>query len=752
MGGGSYDQDVAENTRTVSTEAAFQRSAYIAPTANAPPQRRVHPDLDPLGRMRECNNETPIVVAMDVTRSRGEDTKLVYERLPMFLGQIDLKGYVEGVGLSFAAIGDATAGDQAPLQVSQFEADNRLDEALSRVWIEEGGGGTGQESYELAAYFYARRVSMKCLEQGKKGFFFFLGDEGFYPQINPGYVSQILGDDVLNQAGNPTTFDELHERRPKANQEQLRQILAHKLTAPIDSKIIFDELQRRYHTFLIFPKKTMEERKSDIDAEIKQRVEAAGGLYAGVDIRASLLWNNRNDLDLHMVTPAGEHIYFGNKKATCGGWLDVDMNVRGETTKPVENIRWKKGTAPRGKYRVYVQNYAFHGGRSPTPFRVEIEINGKVRQFDGTVSQKLETGPASDVAIFEFSYDPSERAPEAATGSSPYDSYSDEVVLKQWGTVLPSANILRISDPKAVLDVMLGVIAIVGGKGDFDSYLADLQGRGQSAERKQEVAAALGELARTWQITRASVSGALPDAGDEARRGVRPRRLLGGQPLPHTHTDRGTRRSCLGVAPRLDETARAGTTSRRLPAQGPAAGDDSRRALIRAWTSPRDASVLTTRSPTSSFMLANDLRESASSSAPSENEKDAGAPASASRATGSRSARQGVSLYRPSALSSAQSTRGSSSEARTRTAPASLATPTSRSACPSTVRSPQRPSATFAAVNDSPSSRVGRPASGGSSGSKPVTSNASALTASGSESSSTLDPPSALSPPVCHSR
>jgi hypothetical protein len=267
----------------------------------------------------------------------------------------------------------------------------------------------------------------------------------------------------------------------------------------------------------------MEERKQDIDAEIKQRVEAAGGLYAGVDIRASLLWNNRNDLDLHMITPAGEHIYFGSKKATCGGWLDVDMNVRGETTKPVENIRWKKDTAPKGKYKVYVQNYRFHDAAAPTPFRVEIEINGVIRHFDGTISKGRETGPASDMPVFEFTYDPAQRREEAPK-DSPYDSYSDELILKQWATVLPPAQILRINDPKAVLDVMLGVIAIVNAGYDLDAYLNDLQGRSQSPQRKEEVGAALADLARSWKAGQAQVEGTPPPA-DDHRRGARPRRL-----------------------------------------------------------------------------------------------------------------------------------------------------------------------------------------------------------------------------------
>lgn len=91
----------------------------------------------------------------------------------------------------------------------------------------------------------------------------------------------------------------------------------------------------------------MEERKANIDAEIKARVTRAGGMYEGVDVRASLLWDNRNDLDLHVVAPSGEHPY-GHKRSRCGGWLDVDMNVNGETTKPVENVPLGQGQRTRG--------------------------------------------------------------------------------------------------------------------------------------------------------------------------------------------------------------------------------------------------------------------------------------------------------------------------------------------------------------------------------------------------------------------
>ncbi len=328
MGGGRYSLDIAEETRS-GNNAAFQ-----APAGSQTPTGP-HPALDPYGKAREVNNLTPIVVALDVTRSRGDDTKLMYEHLPKLMGQIELKGYTENPGISFCGVGDAFS-DRAPLQVGQFEGDNRLDEVLQRMWIEEGGGGTGQESYELAAYFYSRTNCVRLAAgHGKKGYFFFVGDEGFYPKLDAGAVKRIIGDE---------------------------------LAGDLDAAEAFRRLQEKFHVFLLYPQKTMAERRGNIDAEIKARVTGHGGMYDGVDVRASLVWNNRNDLDLHVLTPAGEHIYYGAKQASCGGWLDVDMNVSGGTTKPVENVRWAKGKAPAGRYKVFVRNYAFHeSGHPPTP-------------------------------------------------------------------------------------------------------------------------------------------------------------------------------------------------------------------------------------------------------------------------------------------------------------------------------------------------------------------------------------------------
>jgi len=134
--------------------------------------------------------------------------------------------------------------------------------------------------------------------------------------------------------------------------------------------------------------------------EFSSRLTMAGAQSG--DVRISLIWNNRNDLDLHVINPRGEEIYYAHKTDALGGMLDVDMNVGGETTKPVENIFWGHGRAPQGRYQAFVRNYGFHEtNRAPTPFRVEIKNGNQYSYFDGIVSG---SGIFSDVRIPDFEY------------------------------------------------------------------------------------------------------------------------------------------------------------------------------------------------------------------------------------------------------------------------------------------------------------------------------------------------------------
>jgi hypothetical protein len=478
MGGGYYSGDVAERTRATRTEHFTYRGHDVSSgKATRSEEKKCHKDLSPFKSDRECRDNpehpqtTPIVVGLDVTRSRGDDAKIVFEKLPMFFGQICLKGYVPDPTISFSAVGDATFGDLAPVQIGQFEADNRLDEVLSHVWLEEGGGGTGQESYQLLAYYYARHCLLDSWEKRqKKGFFFMSGDEGFYPQVSKGEVARVFGD---------------------------------KLSEDIASQQIFRELQEKFHTFLIYPRSSWQERQADIDEEIRQRVLRAGGRVEGVDVRFSLVWHNRNDLDLHVITPSNFEIYYGNKKSPCGGELDVDMNIHGETTKPVENVRWVKNKAPKGTYRVFVQNYGFHeGNRKETPFKVEIEINGQVQHFEG-VTAKDKSGPSSNVMVGEFKFDPNQRI-DVDEGQK-YAGYDEKLILSQWAGVLPETNILLIDDPKAIVDLMLGVLAMVGNGSSLEQYLDDMKDRQQTPKRIAEVKKALLPLSESLKISKVTM-------------------------------------------------------------------------------------------------------------------------------------------------------------------------------------------------------------------------------------------------------
>lgn len=137
-----------------------------------------------------------------------------------------------------------------------------------------------------------------------------------------------------------------------------------------------------------------------IDGEIKRRVEEFGGRHENNEIRASLAWEGLTDLDLHCVTPRGEHIMFNHKRGYCGGYLDLDMNgLDQKSTKPVENLRWASN-APEGRYKIFVHNYSERVNRyTGTPFTLELEIEGKVYTHHGRP-----LGNQEQTVVFEFDF------------------------------------------------------------------------------------------------------------------------------------------------------------------------------------------------------------------------------------------------------------------------------------------------------------------------------------------------------------
>lgn len=117
------------------------------------------------------------------------------------------------------------------------------------------------------------------------------------------------------------------------------------------------------------------------------------------DVQITLIWNNTNDLDLWVTDPNGTRIYYGNRRSSSGGSLDVDANPACNhlNPQPVENIYWPAGQAPNGNYTIEVHYYSPCESTIETPFVVRVLVDGRVREFRQTATRQGET-----LTIYQF--------------------------------------------------------------------------------------------------------------------------------------------------------------------------------------------------------------------------------------------------------------------------------------------------------------------------------------------------------------
>jgi len=169
---------------------------------------RMLDDLNPkLIQMRESRDSeqnpesTPIIIGLDVTGSMGYlAEKMAKEHLGTLVDYILDRLPVTDPHIMFMGIGDAVAGDSAPLQVTQFEADTTIIPQLEGIWLESRGGGNNYESYELPWAFAAHKTASDAWDKRqKKGYIFTIGDEEF-----PGSTDQIFFKKAISE-GLPQT-------------------------------------------------------------------------------------------------------------------------------------------------------------------------------------------------------------------------------------------------------------------------------------------------------------------------------------------------------------------------------------------------------------------------------------------------------------------------------------------------------------------------------------------------------------------
>lgn len=134
------------------------------------------------------------------------------------------------------------------------------------------------------------------------------------------------------------------------------------------------------------------------------------------DLSFRLLWNGDADLDLHVVDPQGRHtgiVMLGRErppeelaalkrlyeaeqrgeKLAPGGVLDIDCNAGPDRMcrRPIENIFWQPGTAPRGAYRFWVLLFRTPVGGGEVPFTLEVRRGETVvESHRGSLEQRDE--------------------------------------------------------------------------------------------------------------------------------------------------------------------------------------------------------------------------------------------------------------------------------------------------------------------------------------------------------------------------
>jgi hypothetical protein len=224
MGSTSYSSDVYTSRLADYASKGKDLFDHDADIRSGRTDMQVHDNLNPakqnkLGKIvRESfdsdlhPNSRAVSVIFDVTGSMSFVPRVFVKKLDKLMGYLVKKGYLEHPQILFGSVGDAFS-DKVPLQIGQFESGNEMDDVLSKIVLESGGGGTIQESYELAMYFLARHTDLDCLnKRGEKGFLFIFGDETPYSKVSKSQVKRLIGVDIQEDIPTESILEELREK------------------------------------------------------------------------------------------------------------------------------------------------------------------------------------------------------------------------------------------------------------------------------------------------------------------------------------------------------------------------------------------------------------------------------------------------------------------------------------------------------------------------------------------------------------
>ena len=230
MGDTSWSSEFYQERQSSRSREGKVAFSYSASVAERPVhEQRVHEKMDPKGVTRESRDSdlhpesNAIAVMFDVTGSMGRVPLVLQTKLPSLMDTLLKGNYIQHPQVLYGAVGDARS-DRGSLQVGQWESGVEMDESFENMWLEGGGGGSMEESYQNALYFFARHTSIDCFEKRqKKGYLFLIGDERPYGVVSRNEIEKITGDTLQGDI-------------------------------PIEQ--IIEEVRERYHLFFIIPQHT----------------------------------------------------------------------------------------------------------------------------------------------------------------------------------------------------------------------------------------------------------------------------------------------------------------------------------------------------------------------------------------------------------------------------------------------------------------------------------------------------------------
>lgn len=207
MGGGNWSHDAFSDVRSARTNKSTDQ---VFTTRSA---AQVKPDVLAANKpMRECldsadhPNSTAIILAFDETGSMGKIPEyFARQGIGDVMKDLLEKQPVSDPALCVMAVGDHYS-DHVPLQVGEFESDNRIDQWLTSIYLEGNGGGQVHESYGLVHYFAGTRTVIDCMtKRGRKGFLFTVGDENPHPVMSKDALlkacsGEVAGDVTIEEA------------------------------------------------------------------------------------------------------------------------------------------------------------------------------------------------------------------------------------------------------------------------------------------------------------------------------------------------------------------------------------------------------------------------------------------------------------------------------------------------------------------------------------------------------------------------